>query len=181
MEIKKSSRHQKIIGDFGENLVCNWLSRSGFEVILVDHTGIDIIAYNPSKKQRLGITVKFRTRDAGKEKGSVNVLSYQKEKDDRQKLLNACEAFACEPWIAVYVETLEFADLFINDKEYQPVPVIKLTSIYLKGSISSADNSDKINDFISNNNFSNSQKELIENLLHEANENKFLITIENAI
>lgn len=117
MEIKKSSRHQKIIGDFGENLVCNWLSRSGFEVILVDHTGIDIIAYNPSKKQRLGITVKSRTRDAGKEEVSVNVLSYQKEKDDRQKLFNACEAFACEPWIAVYVETLEFADLFITSVE----------------------------------------------------------------
>ncbi len=71
-------------------------------------------------------------------------------------------------------------DVFINDKEYHPVPVIKLTSIYLKGSISSADNSDKINDFISTNNFSNSQKELIESLLNEANENTFLITIENA-
>jgi len=71
-------------------------------------------------------------------------------------------------------------DVFINDKEYQPVPVIKLTSIYLKGGISSADNSDKINDFISNNNFSNSQRELIERLLNEANENEFLVTIENA-
>lgn len=43
MEIVKSSRHSKIIGDFGENLICNWLSRSGFEVSIVDHTGIDIL------------------------------------------------------------------------------------------------------------------------------------------
>jgi len=50
MEIEKSTRHQKIIGDFGENLICNWLSRSGFEVSIVDHTGIDIIAYNPKEK-----------------------------------------------------------------------------------------------------------------------------------
>ncbi|MBU4444521.1 hypothetical protein KJ656_05495, partial [bacterium] len=71
-------------------------------------------------------------------------------------------------------------DVCINDKEYQPVPVIKLTSTNLKGSISSADNSDKINDFISNNIFSNNQKELIENLLNEANENNFLVIIENA-
>ena len=48
MEIIKSSRHQKIIGTFGENLICNWLSRSGFEVAVVDHTGIDIIAYKKS-------------------------------------------------------------------------------------------------------------------------------------
>jgi hypothetical protein len=26
--------------------MANWLSRSGFEVVLVDHTGIDIIAFN---------------------------------------------------------------------------------------------------------------------------------------
>ena len=47
MEIIKSPRHQKIIGNFGESLICNWLSRSGFEVAVVDHTGIDIVAYNP--------------------------------------------------------------------------------------------------------------------------------------
>lgn len=117
MEIVKSSRHQKIIGDFGENLICNWLSRSGFEVILVDHTGIDIIAYNSSKNQRLGITVKSRTRDIVKEEEPVNVFSYRKGKNDRQKLLDACKAFACEAWIAVYVETLEFADVYLTSLE----------------------------------------------------------------
>lgn len=114
MGITKGSRHQKIIGDFGENLVCNWLSRSGFEVTVVDHTGIDIVAYDPRTQQRLGITVKSRTRDVGKEEASVNILSYQKRKDDRRKLLDACEAFACAPWIAVYVETAENADVYLT-------------------------------------------------------------------
>ncbi len=115
MEITKSSRHQKIIGNFGENLICNWLSRSGFEVVVVDHTGIDIIAYNHSTKQRLGITVKSRTRDFGKEEDSVNVLYNKKE--DRQKLKDACEAFACVPWIAVYVEAKDFADIYLTSLE----------------------------------------------------------------
>lgn len=124
MEIIKSTRHQKIIGDFGENIICNWLSRSGFEVTLVDHTGIDIIAYNPHTKQRFGITVKSRTRNVGKEETKVNIFSYQKGKNDRQKLLDACEAFACEPWIAVYVETSDSADVYLTslknyDEEYR--------------------------------------------------------------
>jgi len=117
MKIIKSSRHQKIIGDFGENIICNWLSRSGFEVTLVDHTGIDIIAYNPPKNQRFGITVKSRTRSIGTEEESVNIFSYQKGKNDRQKLLDACKAFACEPWIAVYVETSGSADVYLTSLE----------------------------------------------------------------
>jgi len=49
----------------------------------VDHAGIDITAYNPLTKQRLGITVKSRTRSVGKEETPVNVFSYQKGRDDR--------------------------------------------------------------------------------------------------
>lgn len=124
MEITKSSRHQKIIGDFGEALLCNWLSRSGFEVIIVDHTGIDIIAYNPRTKKRLGITVKSRTRKAGTESSTVNIFSYQKNKNDREKVINACKAFAAEPWIAIYVEASSSADVFLlslahYDQEYR--------------------------------------------------------------
>lgn len=122
MEIKKSSRHSKIIGNFGENLICNFLSRSGLEVTIVDHTGIDIIAYNPLTKQRLGITVKSRTRNLGKEEEEVNI--FIAKKDDRKNILEACEAFACEPWIAVYVETSESADVYLTslknyDKKYR--------------------------------------------------------------
>ena len=110
MRIDKSSRHQKIIGDFGEHLVCNWLSRSGFEVVRVDHTGIDLVAYNPTTGQRLGITVRSRTRDRKhREESSVNILRL----DDRRKLTEACEAFACEPWIGVYVETEASADAYL--------------------------------------------------------------------
>jgi Holliday junction resolvase-like predicted endonuclease len=117
MTIIKSSRHKKIIGNFGENLICNWLSRSGFEVIIADHTGIDIIAYHPSDHQRLGITVKSRTRTAGKEDESVNVFSYQRGKDDRKKVMDACQAFACEPWIAIYVEAENNAEVYLTSLE----------------------------------------------------------------
>jgi len=78
MDIQKGTCHQKIIGDFGEGVLLNWLSRSGFEVCLVDHTGLDVIAYHPVTKKRLGISVKSRIRDLGKENNSVNLLSYQR-------------------------------------------------------------------------------------------------------
>jgi hypothetical protein len=127
MEVVKSSRHQKILGDFGEALVCNWLSRSGFEVSVVDHTGIDIVAFDPNTSDRLGISVKSRTRGVGRESSSVNIISYQKSKSDRQKISDACTAFACEPWIAIYVETTKSADLFMlsldhYDRKYRGNP-----------------------------------------------------------
>lgn len=118
MEIIKSSRHQKIIGDLGESLLCNWLSESGFEVSVVDHTWIDIVAYNPRTSQRIGISVKSRTRQKGKESSPVNIFSYQKGKNDRQKVLDACKAFACDPWIAIYIESSDFADLFLLSLEH---------------------------------------------------------------
>jgi Holliday junction resolvase-like predicted endonuclease len=108
--INKSTRHQKIVGDFGEYLVCNWLSRSGFEVTIVDHTGIDLIAYRPGE-ERLGITVKSRTRLPGTESSGVNIF---KKPQDRGKLNKACEAFACKPWIAIYVESEKTADLYLT-------------------------------------------------------------------
>lgn len=117
MEISKSTMHQKIIGNLGEYVICNWLSRSGFEVTLVDHTGIDIVAFNPVTRERLGITVKSRTRQLGTEKSSVNIFSYQRGKNDRQKVLQACEAFACKPWVAVYVETTDKADIYLTSLE----------------------------------------------------------------
>jgi hypothetical protein len=110
MDIVKSSRHQKIIGNFGESLICNWLSRSGFEVAIVDHTGIDIVAYDPATQQRLGITVKSRTRTAGKEDQSVNLY----DEIDYKKFLDACEFFACKPWIGVYVEGTLRSDVFLT-------------------------------------------------------------------
>lgn len=129
MNIKKSSRHSKIIGNFGETLISNWLSRSGFEVITVDHTGIDIIAYDPKSKQRLGITVKSRTRNEGVEEDPVNIFSNSKK--DREKLKRACKSFACIPWIAIYVETLNFAEIYLTslnnyDSKYRGKKVRKI-------------------------------------------------------
>lgn len=112
--IDKSSRHSKIIGNLGEHLICNWLSRSGFEVALVDHTGIDIIAFNPKTQRRLGITVKSRTRNKGTETVSVNLFFQNKKNPDKEKVEKACKAFGCEPWIGIYVETTEYADLFLT-------------------------------------------------------------------
>ncbi|MBI2917922.1 MAG: hypothetical protein HYY01_07980 [Chloroflexi bacterium] len=96
--IHKSSRHSKIIGDLGERLICNWLSRSGFEVAILDHTGLDIIAAKDNR--RLGITVKSRTRSRNPNE-EVTVF----KKDDAKKLRDACTAFNCEPWVGIYVET----------------------------------------------------------------------------
>jgi hypothetical protein len=109
-EILKGTRHQKVIGQFGEHVICNWLSRSGFEASIVDHTGIDIIAFNPGNKRRLGISVKARTRGRGTERSSVTIFE---KKKDRKKTLDACAAFGCEPWVAVYVETTAFGDLYL--------------------------------------------------------------------
>jgi hypothetical protein len=118
VSITKSTRHHKIIGNFGEAFLCNWLSRSGFEVTIVDHTGLDIVAYHPATTRRLGITVKSRTRSLGSETTSVTVFSYRKGKDDRKKLLDACTAFGCEPWVALYVETDKSADLYLTSLEH---------------------------------------------------------------
>lgn len=115
--MNKSTRHSKIIGDFGEFFVCDYLSRSGYEVLRVDHTGLDIIAYNVTTKERLGISVKSRTRNEGKEREAVNVFFYRNGKDDRQKLMTSCDSFACKPWIAVYVESVSGADLYLVDLE----------------------------------------------------------------
>jgi hypothetical protein len=109
MEIKKGDNHSKIIGNFGENLVCDFLSRSGFEVALIDHTGIDIIAYNKETNKRLGITVKSRTREVGTEETHVSILKGA----DRKKVSDACSDFNWDPWIAVYIETEKYADLYL--------------------------------------------------------------------
>jgi len=114
MQIIKSSRHSKIVGSFGEHLVCNWLSRSGFEVSIVDHTGIDLVAYQRVLRRRLGISVKSRTRIRGTESESVYLF---RRSTERENLVAACEVFGCEPWLAVYVESASAGDLFLTALE----------------------------------------------------------------
>ena len=88
--MEKSTRHSKISGDFGEGLILYWLSKNGFEVANIDHTGIDLIAYHKKTQQRLGISVKTRTRETGKEREGV----YIKNKE-LKKITEACKAFGC--------------------------------------------------------------------------------------
>jgi hypothetical protein len=73
---------------------------------------LDIIAYSPNPKRRLGITVKSRTRELGMESDSVNVF-FRKRKD-REKLKSACKSFSCEPWLAIYVECGKVADMYLT-------------------------------------------------------------------
>lgn len=69
--INKGPRFAKILGDYGEHLVLAQLARSGFVVSHADQVGPDVIAYNPSTKRRLGITVKSLTRIRSTESHSV--------------------------------------------------------------------------------------------------------------
>lgn len=100
MDITKSSRHAKITGDFGEALVLYWLSKYGYECARVDHTGIDIIASNPSTGELMGISVKTRCRLPGTERDTVNISIANLEKARK-----ACKAFHCIPYFAVVVDT----------------------------------------------------------------------------
>ena len=119
--ITKGVRHSAVVGRFGEHLICNWLSRSGFEVCVADQAGLDIIAAKYGR--RLGITVKSRTRTR-RESESVNLFS--RRNGDRSKLRDACRAFGCEPWLGVYVECSKSADLYLTslaryDKRYKSI------------------------------------------------------------
>lgn len=89
--MEKSTRHSKITGDFGENLILYWLSRSGFESTLVDHTGIDIVAYQKETKQRFGISVKSRSRTV--DSSSTGMLIWG---DNYEKIMKSCEFFGCD-------------------------------------------------------------------------------------
>ena len=95
----KSSRHAKITGDFAEGLVLYWLSKHGFECARVDHTGIDLIARNPTTAEHMGISVKSRSRSPGAEGQSVSIPNA-----NFAKATAACEAFGCIPCFAIVVD-----------------------------------------------------------------------------
>src|SRR5262245_2026758 len=97
--MKKSSRHSKITGDFGEAVVLYWLSKHGYECARVDHIGIDIIAREPRTRRLLGISVKSRSRAPGTE---ADYLSIPKE--NFAKARRACRAFGCVPYFALVID-----------------------------------------------------------------------------
>lgn len=109
IKISKSTRHAKIAGDFGETLVLYWLSKHGFECAKVDHTGIDLIAHNPHTNERMGISIKSRTRNVGSEKTHLRI-----DKNDFEKVKAACKAFGCKPYFAIVVDAGNLIRVFIT-------------------------------------------------------------------
>jgi len=115
--VRKSSRHSKIAGDFGETFVLYWLSKHGHECARVDHTGIDLIARDPDTDELMGISVKSRTRNPGRESAQLNF--------PKQELLAvdaACRAFGCTPWFAFVIDAAHLIRMFI-------LPMSRLTEI----------------------------------------------------
>ncbi len=113
MKIAKSSRHSKITGTFAECLVLYWLSKHGFECALVDHVGLDIIARNPHTQELMGISVKSRSRNLGKEDAYITVPN-----ENLAKLSAACQAFGCTPFFAIVVDAGGSIAVFILDQAH---------------------------------------------------------------
>ncbi len=90
-----------------------WLSKYGFECALVDHTGIDIIAYNPHTKERMGISVKSRSRNLGKEGQYLSILN-----PNFEKAQSACDAFGCIPYFAIVVDEGNEIHIFITSMSH---------------------------------------------------------------
>jgi Holliday junction resolvase-like predicted endonuclease len=83
MKVEKSSRHSKITGDFAESLVLYWLSKYGFESAKIDHTGIDLISRNNKTGEIMGISIKSRSRNDGKEGQYVSITNDSFEKAEK--------------------------------------------------------------------------------------------------
>ncbi len=113
MDILKSTRHSKITGDFGETLVLYLLSKYGFECAGLDHTGIDLIARNPHTQEVMGISVKSRCRDAGKEEEYLSIRA-----DNFTKAKHACEAFNCVPYYAIVIDAGNITRVFLMRMEH---------------------------------------------------------------
>jgi len=108
MKPNKSSRHSKITGNFSESIVLYWLSKYGFECANVDHTGIDLIARNPHTNEVMGISVKGRSRNEGKEGTYVSIPN-----DNFDKIEKACNAFNCAPYFAIVVDEKDRITVFL--------------------------------------------------------------------
>jgi Holliday junction resolvase-like predicted endonuclease len=108
--ISKSSRHSKITGNFAEHFVLYWLSKYGFECAYVDHVGIDLIANNPHTSERMGISVKARSRSEGTENDHMVIGPTL---GTARKINNACKAFGLEPYLALVIDDKNSSKIFI--------------------------------------------------------------------
>lgn len=121
LEINKSSRHSKITGDFAERFILYWLSKHGFECAYVDHVGIDLLAKNPHTNELMGISVKSRSRNEGKEGTYLSIPN-----ENINKIEIACNAFNCNPYFAIVVDEKSKIWIFI-------LSLKKLLEIHNKG------------------------------------------------
>jgi Holliday junction resolvase len=121
MKITKSTRHAKIAGTFGEQVLLYWLSKHGFECATVDHTGIDLIARNPHSAEVMGISVKSRTRTLDTEADPISIPN-----DQFDKVQTACDAFGCVPYFALVADTKDVIRIFV-------ISMAHLLELYRRG------------------------------------------------
>jgi Holliday junction resolvase-like predicted endonuclease len=119
--MRPSTRHSKITGNFGENLVLYELSKAGFECVLVDHTGIDIIAKKPDSSELMGISVKSRSRSS-KNKNQYLSIHF----NEFTQVDSACNAFGCVPYFAIVIDEPSQINMYLLSKE-------KLLSFNVRG------------------------------------------------
>lgn len=86
-------------------LLAYLLSRIGWEVVVVDHIGIDLMAARGGK--RIGISVKCRSRDESRNEASINL-----PRKNIEHTRAACQTFGFEPYHA-----------FVCDRETKGVVV----------------------------------------------------------
>jgi hypothetical protein len=108
MKVKKVGRYRKIVGDFGENLVLYWLTKYGVECATLDHIGIDLIARNRYTNELMGISVKGRCRNTGKEGVCITI-----PKNHFKKVKIACKTFNCIPYFAIIADEFNEIMMFI--------------------------------------------------------------------
>lgn len=97
--MQKSERHSKITGDIGESLILYFLSKSNYEPAFVDYTGIDIIAYEKTDNERIGVSVKSRSRTMQRPIDGLKV-----EGSDYQKIIDSCEYFGAKAYICFVID-----------------------------------------------------------------------------
>ena len=66
----------------------------------------------------------------------------------------------------------------VNDQDYTPRPVLKLTSTNIKGKITTSNSEEDIKKFVSSNGLSEGNSSTIKSLFLEAQTNNFSVIIE---
>lgn len=69
-------------------------------------------------------------------------------------------------------------NVLVNQKSYDTLPILKLSSSLIKSNISSKSSQNQIVDFIDQNQLNNRQKKIIDSLFKECQVNNFLVIIE---